>query len=186
MKVQKLTNIILISTLIFTPIVYQTIHISKTTAQTNSKNTRQNTSEFTTYILNRIISITYPSKWLFFKADGNYIYLTNRQPKLAVPWPYDFIKTDITIEEAALQSKLGDYTNTSLGMEKDILKVEKMRINNRDAYRIWSTDGETNIISTLVYVSANRTASVNTFHNPSNTKILPTVYRIHNSLNVLR
>ncbi|MTJ15363.1 hypothetical protein FJR11_22925 [Anabaena sp. UHCC 0187] len=186
MKLQKVSNIILITTLVLTPIVDQTIHIFKTTAETNSKNTKQNTAQFKTYILNRTISFNYPSKWLFFKVDNNYIYITNRQPKFAAPWPYDFIKTDITIEVASLKDKATEYSNTKAGLERDILKVEKIRINNRDSYRIWSTDGETNTISTLVYVSANRTASINTFHNPGNTKILPTVYKIHDSIKVIR
>jgi hypothetical protein len=186
MKLQEITNIILISPLLLIPIVYQTINIPKTTAETNLTNTKQSThSQVKTYILNRTISISYPSKWIFSKSSPNYIIITNKPPKYAESWPYDFIKTDITIEEVSLQDALSNYTSNT-GMEKDILKVEKIRINNREGYRIWSIGEHSNVVSTLVYVSANRTASVNTFHNPKNTKILPTVYKIHNSLKVLR
>ncbi|MEA5620894.1 hypothetical protein VB711_24095 [Cronbergia sp. UHCC 0137] len=186
MKLQKLTNIILISTLVLTPIVYQTINISKTIAANNINNTKQNIrSQFKTYTLNRTISISYPSKWLFFKADDNYVYVTNKQPKFTEFWPYGFIKTDIAIEPASLKDRLKYYTSTN-ELVTGILKVENIRINNRDGYRILSTNGEINIISTIGYVSANRTVSINTFHNAKNTKILPTVYKIHNSLKVLK
>ncbi|HLP92326.1 MAG TPA: hypothetical protein VK184_27505 [Nostocaceae cyanobacterium] len=181
MKIPKICNLVLSIALLASPLIYQISKTSPATAETLEKNAN---SKFKTYTIKNAFAISYPTKWQVYRNDTYYIYITSQTPRYSEIWPDNFIKTDVSIQPESLETSLKNHlSNIS---EDKLLKREKIRINNREAYRISSTDGEVNTIVTFVKYPQNKTASIASFHAPSNSKILPTIYKIHNSFKVLR
>lgn len=180
------TNVfkIFLSTLLITlPLTNQISYITTATAQ----NTRTNTKyKFKTYAIKNVYSIDYPIGWQAARSpEDYYTIITNRTPRYLEHWPYDFIKTDISLSTNSLKTSLKNMNNKS-DSDVKIMEQEKIMVNNREAYRFLVSNPEMNLIITLVKYPGNKTASIITFYNPDNYQILPTIYKIHNSFKVLK
>lgn len=168
------------------PILYSKAPIQPAVAQ--NINVYTNT-KFQTFIAKKLYSIAYPQGWFLAKSgqDFTYIFITNRK----IPdtgggrFPDYLIKTDLTILDEKFQVALNRIASSPKEDRTKLIKTENAKVDGKNAVRLWFTGREGDMLITLLPYKQNKTAYIVTFYTKNNSKITPTIQKMHSSFKSL-
>lgn len=143
--------------------------------------------KFKTFVEKRTYSIAYPQNWFVRRVWKYLAHITNgRIPETGDgTFPDYFIKTDVAILEENFQSVLSREPSSFLEEGYRIIKRENLKIDGKNALRLWFTGEETEILMTLLPYRGNKTAYIITFYTKNNSRFLALFERIHSSFKSL-
>jgi hypothetical protein len=141
-------------------------------------------TKFKTFVEKRTYSIAYPQNWFVKRAWKYEAYITNRKmPEIGHDGiPDYFIKTDVAIigeNFQAFSRELSSFKGSR------IIKRANVRIDGKNAVRLWHTDSEYETLVTLLPYKPNKTAFMITFYTKNNSHLLPLIERMHSSFKSL-
>ncbi|GCL36827.1 hypothetical protein SR1949_19330 [Sphaerospermopsis reniformis] len=145
-------------------------------------------TKFKTFVEKRTYSIAYPQNW-FVRREWKYLaHITNRRmPETGGDFgiPDYLIKTDVQIIEENFQSVLSREPSSFIEEGYRIIKRANVRIDGKNAVRLWLTDSEGETLMTLLPYKRNKTACMITFYTKNNSHLLPLIERMHSSFKSL-
>jgi hypothetical protein len=143
-------------------------------------------TKFKTFVEKRTYSIAYPQNWFVRRAWKDLAHITNRRMRETgdETFPDYFIKTDVAILEENFQSVLARESSRSSDGYR-LIKRENLKIDGKNAVRLWFTSEETEILMTLLPYRGNKTAYIITFYTKNNSRFLALFERIHSSFKSL-
>jgi hypothetical protein len=138
-------------------------------------------TKFKTFVEKRTYSIAYPQNWFVKRVWKYSAHITNRRmPEIGHDGiPDYFIKTDVEIVE-----KNSRELSSSIEGSK-IIKKANVRIDGKNAVRLWLTDSEGETLLTFLPYRPNKTVYMITFYTKNNSHLLPLIERIHSSFKSL-
>ncbi|MBD2443107.1 hypothetical protein H6G25_07820 [Dolichospermum sp. FACHB-1091] len=142
-------------------------------------------TKFKTFVEKRTYSIAYPQNWFVRRIWRNLAHITNRRiPETGGDGIPDYlIKTDVQIIEENFQAFSRELSSFIEGSR--IIKRENVRIDGKNAVRLWLTDSENETLLTFLPYKRNKTAYMITFYIKNNSHLLPLIERMHSSFKSL-
>ncbi len=142
-------------------------------------------TKFKTFVEKRTYSIAYPQNWFVKRAWKYLAHITNRRmPETGGDGIPDYlIKTDVQIIEENFQAFSRELSSFIEGSR--IIKRESVRIDGKNAVRLWSTDSENETLVTLLPYKPNKTVYMTTYYTKNNSHLLPLIERMHSSFKSL-
>ncbi|MFM6003875.1 MAG: PsbP-related protein, partial [Sphaerospermopsis kisseleviana] len=132
-------------------------------------------TKFKTFVEKRTYSIAYPQNWFVKRAWKYLAHITNRRmPETGGDGIPDYlIKTDVQIIEENFQAFSRELSSFIEGSR--IIKRESVRIDGKNAVRLWSTDSENETLVTLLPYKPNKTVYMTTYYTKNNSHLLPLI-----------
>ncbi len=117
----------------------------------------------------------------------NYRLITNRKisDTGGGRFPDYLIKTDLTILDEKFQIALNKIASPPKEDGARLIKRENAKVDGKNAVRLWFTGKEGEMLITLLPYKQNKTAYIITFYTKNNSKIAPTIERMHLSFKSL-
>lgn len=143
--------------------------------------------KFQTFVEKGRYSIQYPQNWFTIRESKDLLFISNRKiPAVGGgAFPTYFIKTDVQIENGNLQDKISTL-NSNREPNERLIKKQNVKIDGKNAVRLWYSGGETEMILTLLPYKQNQIVSLTSFYTANNAKLVPTLERIHSSFKSLK
>jgi hypothetical protein len=91
----------------------------------------------------------------------------------------------VQILEENFQSVLSREPSSFIEEGYRIIKRANVRIDGKNAVRLWFTDSDVEILMTLLPYKRNQTAYMITFYTKNNSHLLPLIERMHSSFKSL-
>ncbi|MGB3204300.1 MAG: PsbP-related protein [Crinalium sp.] len=144
-------------------------------------------NKFKTFVEKRTYSIAYPQGWFLKRSHRDLAIITNRRlPKTGDhTFPNYLIKTDVQITEENFQSVLTRSSSDTENGER-LIKKENVRIDGKNAVRLWFTNNDIEMLLTLIPYTRSKTAYLITFYSKNNSHLLPLIERMHSSFKSLQ
>ncbi|MBD2504095.1 PsbP-related protein [Anabaena azotica] len=144
-------------------------------------------NKFKTFVEKQTYSIAYPQNWFVTRSWRNLVHITNRRlPKTGDgSFPDYLIKTDVQILEENFQSVLTRESSSPSPDGDRLIKRESLKIDGKNAVRLWFTGEGTEMLLTLLPYKGNKTAYMITFYTKNNSHFLPLIERMHSSFKSL-
>lgn len=144
-------------------------------------------TKFKTFVEKRTYSIAYPQNWFVKRVWRNLAHITNRRmPETGGDFgvtDYYLIKTDMQIIEENFQAFSRELSSFIEGSR--IIKRANVRIDGKNAVRLWLTDSEGETLLTFLPYKPSKTAYMITFYTKNNSHLLPLIERMHSSFKSL-
>lgn len=184
-KALTATTLSTVSLLGIAPIFYS---LKSESAVAQNINVSTNT-KFQTFVAKKLYSIAYPQGWFLTKSDRDftYIFITNRKiPSTGGDgFPDYLVKTDLTILDEKFPAALNRTASSPSYDGEKLVKRANIKIDGKNAVRLWFTGIEGETLITLLPYKQSKTAYIATFYAKTNSKITPTIERIHSSFKSL-
>lgn len=144
-------------------------------------------AKFKTYVENKVYSISYPLEWFITRSHRELAYITNQKMTTTGEggFPPDFIKTDVQIISENFQTSFTQHLTFSQEDGDRLVKKENMKIDGKNAVRLWYSGGETETVMTLLPYKDNNTVCIATFYTTNNSNYIPVIEKMHSSFKVL-
>jgi len=162
------------------PILYSSTAMTPAIAQNTSKK-----AKYQTFVSPKNYSISYPQGWFVRKVSEDLTYITNRQLGGAGEFPDGFIKTDVEIINEKYQNVLTQALSSPKEDHSRILKKQNVKVDGKNAIRIWATTRDGEMLLTLLPYKKNQTVSIATFYTKVDSNNTQVMERLHSSFKSL-
>ncbi|KAB8332988.1 hypothetical protein SD80_014020 [Scytonema tolypothrichoides VB-61278] len=162
-----------------------TTRLNPSTAKTYQANSV--IAKFQTYVENKLYSISYPLEWFITRSHRELAYITNHKMTTTGEggFPADFIKTDVQIISENFQTSFTQHLTFSKEDGERLVKKENIKIDGKNAVRLWYSGGETETVMTLLPYKDNNTVCIATFYTTNYSNYIPIIEKMHSSFKVL-
>ncbi|MBW4599766.1 MAG: hypothetical protein KME29_09155 [Calothrix sp. FI2-JRJ7] len=184
LNIKLITLSLAISLLGAAPIFNLTSGMLPVVAQNQPTSTN---TKFQTFVEKGRYSIQYPQNWFIRRESKDLLFISNRKIPVVGggAFPNYFIKTDVQIENGSLQEKISTLDSNREPGER-LVKKRNVKVDGKNAVRLWYSGGETEMILTLLPYKQTKTVSIVSFYTTNNAKLVPTLERIHSSFKSLK